>query len=569
MPTVLTAVLAGGTAAGGLAITGGSPRGCTGAPTTITVVADGHSRVLAELARRWTADRPSVTGRCVGARVVHADSSQVAATLGPAWDEQRDGPRPDIWAPDSVLWLRVAANRPDAASLLPGDAGSIASSPIVLALRRPMAEALGWPRQAIGWEEVLGAFVTPDAWSRAGHPEWSALRFGMSEPTASTAGLASVLALLDRDANAELSDEELTGGLAFSHVLDTIAPSPAVFFDDLRGARPGTEPTIASFPAVEQDLAGYSAGNPALALVPIYPRQHTVVADYPYALLTASWVDDTRRAAAEQFRQYLLGPAGRAALAAEGFRAPDHSVANTVLLGPDLGFQRDIATPRSAPTAAALSQLVTDWTGLQRRSNILAVLDVSGSMNDPVPGTQLTRLHLLKQTASAGFNLLTSRTSIGLWEFSSRLTATTDHRELVPFGPMTVPVSGIPRVQALLGAVNALQARGGTGLYNTAYAAVSAMHSVWQPNSTNVVLLITDGRNENAGGLTRAQLIDRLAREARPDRPVQVIGIAVGPESDADVLHEISRVTGGRTFVARDPTTAVQTLILAFAGRLR
>ena len=41
----------------------------------------------------------------------------------------------------------------------------------------------------------------------------------------------------------------------------------------------------------------------------------------------------------------------------------------------------------------------------------------------------------------------------------------------------------------------------------------------------------------------------------------------MGPEADAEALQEISRVTGGRTFVVRDADTAVQTLVLAFAGR--
>jgi hypothetical protein len=42
----------------------------------------------------------------------------------------------------------------------------------------------------------------------------------------------------------------------------------------------------------------------------------------------------------------------------------------------------------------------------------------------------------------------------------------------------------------------------------------------------------------------------------------------VGPEADANALRQISQATGGRTFVARDPNQAVQTLVLAFAGRL-
>ena len=91
---------------------------------------------------------------------------------------------------------------------------------------------------------------------------------------------------------------------------------------------------------------------------------------------------------------------------------------------------------------------------------------------------------------------------------------------------------------------------------------------MWEPNDTNAILLITDGRNDDDEGLTLPDLLQRLTQEARPDRPTPVISIAVGPEADAEALREISKVTGGRTFVVRDANEAVQTLILAFAGRL-
>lgn len=542
--------------------------GCLEPPTTITIAAAGHFTVLADLAQRWTAERPSVDGRCVAARVVSKNSGEAATALGPGWDEGRDGPRPDVWAPESTLWLRVAATRPDAASLLQGNATSIASSPVVLAMRRPMAEALGWPQRPPGSEEAVGAFLTADTWAKVGHPEWARFRVGATEPTASTAGLASVLSL-DRDANGVFSDAEFTASLAFSQVLGTIAPSTETFFTELRTAHPGAEPSVAAFPTLERDLAAYLAGNPEQPLVPLYPKQGAVVADYPYAVLTASWVDATRRAAAEQFLRYVLGPAGGDAFAADGYRDPAHGLAGAQSLRPELGFRPQLSPVRPVPTASTVGQLLTDWTALQRRSNILVVLDVSGSMNDSVPGTSLTRLQLLKQTAGAGFGLLTNQTSVGLWVFANALTPTTDYRELVPFGPLANPVGGVPRVQALLGAVNGLQAGGGTGLYNTTYAAFQYMQNIWQPDANSVVLLITDGRNESDTGLTRADLLARLAKEVRPDRPTQIIGFAVGPEADAGVLQEISRVTGGRTFVARDAAAAVQTLVLAFAGRLR
>src|SRR6266540_3476563 len=179
-------------------------------PTTLTVVAStSQFSVLDGLARRWSADKPTIAGHCVAVTVARKESSAVASALGPSWDETRDGPRPDVWVPESSLWLLVAGSHPTAQPILPDHAPSTASSPVVLALRRPVAEALGWPQRPLGWEDVLGAFVRPDTWAKVGHPEWATLRLGMTDPTVSTAGLASALALLDQDGDNQLSDIEI------------------------------------------------------------------------------------------------------------------------------------------------------------------------------------------------------------------------------------------------------------------------------------------------------------------------------------------------------------------------
>jgi len=546
-----------------------SPR-CTGERSNVTVASSASQfPALSGLARRWTASVPSVDGRCVGATVVLKDSSEVASALGPGWDEARDGPRPDVWVPDSRLWVLIAASRRDSATMLPQHTPSIASSPVVLGVRRQVAQALGWPQRELGWEEVLGAFSRPDTWAGLGHPEWAALRLGMTDPTVSTAGLASTLAILDRDANGELSDAELTAGVSFTQVLGTMAADTTVFINEQREAgEPGSDSVVAAFPVLEREVAAYDATKPTVELIPIYARQAPIVADFPYTILTADWVDDLRRATADQFLDYVLGPEGQQTLGGEGFRAPDQSVRDSTRLPAALGFRATVPPARTIPSAAAVSQLITDWTALQRQSNILAVLDTSGSMDGGVPGTSLTRIQLLQQTAVAGFALLNNQSNIGLWQFSIDLTPSTDYRVLVPYGPLSGTVGTVPRKQALIAAVQGLKAGGGTGLYDTTYAAFRAIQTLWEPNDTNAVLLITDGKDQDEKGLSLSELIHRLTREARPDRPTPVICIAVGPDADANALRQISKVTGGRTFVVRDANAAVQTLVLAFAGRL-
>jgi Ca-activated chloride channel family protein len=565
---VLLAVMAG--VVGVLAGLRISSPNCTGARTTITVVASpGHADVVSSLAEQWTGDRPAHNGRCLGATVVSKDASAVAAALSPAWDSARDGTPPDVWSPDSSLWLAVAANRPDTAVMLPSQPPSIASSPVVLALQAPLAQAMGWPNRTLEQREVLGAFAQPDTWKQLGHPEFASLRVGMVDPSVSTAGLAAVLAVLDPAATGAVTDAQLLDAVGFSQILGAIAADPATFFAG-ESASPEGQPQapIAAFQSLERDIAVHNATKPDKQFVPVY-AQNAVAADYPYAIVNAGWVDETRRAGAEQFLEFLLSKTAADRLAEAGLRSPRGAVRNAAILNADQGFPAAITAPRPTPSPTQLSKIISEWTALQRPANVLLALDTSGSMNGAVPGTNLTRLQLLQQTATAGFGFLTNQTTIGLWEFSAQENdLDNERREVVALGPITGSVGSVPRQQALIAAVARLRASGFTPLYNTVYAAFREHQRNWRPDTTNAVLIITDGEDQLEGGLTLDELVDRLTKEQNAAQPVKVIGIAVGPEADAAALERIAVATGGRTFVARDPAKAVQTLILAFAGRL-
>ena len=556
---------------GGFAALSRAIGGCSGATSEIVVAVSPHdATAISTLAASWSATKPLVDGRCAGATVVAKASSEVASTLGPGWDEQHDGAIPDVWIPDSRLWLSVAASRPDAVGIVPKETASLASSPVVLALREPLARALGWPSRSLTWTDVIGAFNRPDVWASAGHPEWAALRIGLTDPARSTAGLASVLSILGTDPGGAVSEAQLIAGLSLSRVVGALAPDTSDFFA-AQGSAPDAGPNaaVAAFPALERDVAVYAASNSATPMVPLYDAGSPIVADYPYALLSGSWVSDADRATADQFRRYLLAPPAQEILGDAGLRGPDRAILSDRLMPAGAGFETTIASPRATPDPKELNGVMAEWANLQRRVNLLAVLDTSGSMSAPIPGTPLTRLSLLQQTAGTGFSLLPNTMSIGLWEFSVRPNDATEHRELVPFGPVPGNIGSTPRGIALAGAIPQLRAEGNTPLYNTVYAAFHEMQQRWESGSTNSVLVITDGINDLDGGLTLDDLVSRLAKEQRPDKPVQVVCIGMGPDTDAAALSRIAEATGGRSFVVSDSAAAIQTLILAFTGRLQ
>jgi len=582
--------------------------GCgTQAPPVTVAAAPAQAPALEQLAQRWNSANQGTGDGCAAVRVESADSAAIAESLGGAWDPARDGVRPQVWIPESSLWLSVARGRPDAAAELTRQSTSIASSPVVLALRQPQAQALGWPDRTLTWQDVIGAFAQPQSWTSTGHSDWAGLRVGVTDPSRSTAGLGLLLSVVGAEqaaapgaspapsgapgapaggapaggapaggaatavpTGADASQQLWMAGLLLSRAIGSLAAQPEDFFKAQGQDPAGNDPNrmIAAFPALERDVAVFDKSAIADPMVPVYNGQSPVVADYPYTVLNSSWMDADTRAAAGQFLQYLQGTAGLDAFGVAGLRTPDRSIRDAATLPAIQGFPASVPQPRNNPNAATLTGMVTQWTALERQSNVLLAVDTSGSMSLPVPGTSMTRMQLMQQTASTGFGLLTNQSSIGLWDFSTR-TGGGEFRELVPFGPATATLGSSTRRQVMLGAVAALTPGGDTPLYDTIYAAFKEMQKHWQANSTNAVLLITDGANDlPGGGLTLDQLLTRLTGEQQADRPVQVISIAVGPEADAAALQQISQVTGGRTFVAKDPAAAAQTLVLAFAGRL-
>jgi Ca-activated chloride channel homolog len=545
----------------GLRLAAGAPGGdcARSRAATVIAVSPAYANVMGNLADRWNANRPAGTSPCARISVVPKEPSQVATALGAGWETVRDGPYPDVWLPDSSLWLSAVESRPEIARMLPRQRPGIASSPVVLAVRQPLAQALGWPGRPLDSTSLFAALSRTAATQQP-------VRLGMTDPGVSTAGLASVLTLLDPAATGTVSDAQLLNGVRFSNMVGAVAPDTSTFFDAPPGPPVPGQPQIVAWPAVERDVALHNNAHPDALLVPVYPP-NPVVADYPYVVLTAPWVDAKQRTVAEAFRQFLLSPPAQDLLAAQGLRGPDGTVRDSSRLPADQGFQARFGTPRPPVDPAVFSQVVSQWSAMQRPANILVALDTSGSMNRPVPGTAMTKLQLLQQTSMAGFSMLTNESSIGLWDFSVSNLRPGQHRELVPFGSIDGRVGPVSRRQALQAAAASLSAVGFTPLYDTAYAAFHEMQNHWRANCTNVVLLVTDGANEMRGGLSLADLVTRLTREQHPDRPVQIIAVAVGSEADAASLQTLSEATGGRAFLARDPANAVQSLILAFAGR--
>lgn len=289
------------------------------------------SQLLTQLAADFNGTRPMVGNQCVTVSVVRKASGAAEQALARGWNVVVDGPRPDAWSPAAVTWILLLnqqladQHRP---ALAPSDSPSLCRSPLVIGMPQPMARAIESGGQPIGWSDLLRLAGNRAGWSAFGHPDWGAFQLAKTNPTTSTSGLHALIgtyfAASGRSSNltaATVADPAVATFVtgvekAVVHYGDSVSN----FLLNLQAADDeGRALSYVSAVAMEEkEVWDYNQGNPTgdpallgqhplpkIPLVAIYPKEGTLAADHPYAILDAPWVSDGKRAAAQAFLTYL------------------------------------------------------------------------------------------------------------------------------------------------------------------------------------------------------------------------------------------------------------------------
>jgi len=139
---------------------------------------------LKAAAARLRGKRAAVDGVCIHATVLDREPARVAAHVtGTASGEASPDDLPDVWVPDSTLWLDLVRAREQSKSEVPPAAVSLATSPIVVAMTRPVAGRLA-TQDKIAWSSLLDQLSAREP-----------LVFGMPDPGSSAAGIAALYGL--------------------------------------------------------------------------------------------------------------------------------------------------------------------------------------------------------------------------------------------------------------------------------------------------------------------------------------------------------------------------------------
>jgi hypothetical protein len=442
----------------------------------------------------------------------------------------------DLWIPDDSSWAGTAGSLGLAEAPAAGAGTVLATSPLYMVADKATGAKL--ERAGGGWLSLARMVQSQSA------------KLVVRDPGGSGDGMVGAAAV----AEAVWIDKDMDASALW-----------------LADAKANTRIVTGADPALPQK-AGEIGIVPEYALLPdagatsgrtVLPgKDHTALLRYTWLPVAAAVSDPGRSAGLEQLRRRLTDSGSAAYIKAAGLRTPE--------AGQGAGGTGD---PLPAPTAKPFEVLgphhvdhvFATWYAADRQTNLLVVVDISGSMGAKAAGSSSSRIDLVKQGTRSVAGLLPDASRMGLWEFGSKIDGNRDYRSLLGMSALTRN-----HRRALSGAVDKLDAREtGTGLYDTILAAYTSARDAYQDSVPNQVLVLTDGRNEaDEGSLTAAQLSANLRKAADDKRPVMLSVVTFGKASDAKAIEDALKPVDGYVDNLTDANEVAAVFIHVAAGGL-
>ena len=568
------------------ACTGGGDDGTTGdggqafpddGCTHITVATSSEKvNMLDELAKAFK-DSPEHEGleTCATVRPTNVSSGNATRflTSGEDWPSDDQALWPTLWSPASTVWTdRVAAA---ASSGLVGDPKSFTRTPVVFGMPEPMATALGWPNTPISITDLENLCQDPDGWGSVGKDIWGAFKISKTNPNTSTTGLSTIL-MQSYEATGKLeglTSADVEAAADFSRVFeecvihygDTTGNVLSTLYDETQNGSNGSA-YVSAVALEETSLLNYNQGNPdshtvqpgetltppKTKLVAVYPEGGSMWSDNPITVLGADWVTAEQRTAGEAFAEFVQTTAAQKILPEYGFRPLDESVPLGDLFTPKYGVdpaQPAVTLPK--PEVDVISTAIDQWTQVRKPSSVLELIDISGSMDDPI-GDGRSRLDGAIEGAQSTLNHFRSTDEIGVWAFTTGISS--DEGEGIQvLRDVSALGSDGEKLDSSLDDLRYAQ-RNGTPLYDSILLAYEAMSERAEPGRINAIVVLSDGEDTDSSTSLDSLIakIGKSTKEGGDDAPVRIFPIAYGEGADTSALQRIADVTGGQLFDASD-----------------
>lgn len=357
-----------------------------GAPVVVTIAYSTEKQAwLEDAVRRFLAANPHVGGRPIQIVLESRGSREIVN------DIVENNYRPTVVSPASMAQieqLRSAWAARQGGTIIGNGADApqpLVITPLVLVTWADRASVL---EQAAGspdkfWETLHTALTAPGGWADlGGSSAWGQVKFAHTSPETSNSGLQTLLLLAygyQRSSSLSVAQAQDPGFREWLLGVENALPAQleqstgALMTDMVRFG-----PSKYDFVAVYENLAIEAidtAAKRGQELRIFYPPA-TILSDHPYAVLDAPWVSNAERAAARQFRDFLLaGEMQELALRDYSFRPANPQVA----IDPSdtrspfkrytaNGVKIDIGDQVTIPPGDVIDALVATWRQVEAQT---------------------------------------------------------------------------------------------------------------------------------------------------------------------------------------------------------
>jgi Ca-activated chloride channel family protein len=518
---------------------GGPPRNATlvevTANTSLTSWLENAVKTFNEAGIKTPADKPIfVTLKAVEAGQAVADMTSGAAL-------------PALWIPDNEVWLNVLAEQGQAS--FQGNCQSLATSPLVIAMWQPIAEALGWPGRSLGWLDIGSLAADPSAWAYYSGGQFGAsLRIGHTHPGLSGSGVSTLLALVqaaqakaEAVSVADIQQPIVQASVAsFESSVSWFSPSTDHLGQTMRERGSAY---LGAAVMYESTVVQYGGGEPAI--IPLYPFEGSFMATHPACLNAAASPESQE--AARLFRDYLLGEEAQQMAVANGLRPVQAEVTPGSPL--DEAHRVDLTQPEvvfNPPTVETLYAMQTLWQMARKDINLVMLLDSSGSMQgDKVESMKVAAVQFVEQMGDEDF--------ITLITFASTPVVPIYHQQLGPARQQVVET------------IKTIQANGDTALYDAISDGASFIENTTSSQTSNTMIILSDGQDTSSRRYR--QLTGELLQSALANETT-IFTIAYGEDADEDVMAQLASQGNGNFYKGNEANIAAiyQEMSAAFGG---
>ena len=451
--------------------------------------------------------------------------------------------QPTVWSPASSVYIPVANaewKKNHTNDLVTGNPKDLVLSPVVIAMWRPMAQALGWPDKALGWADIAQLATSADGWKTYNHPEWGPFKFGHTHPAYSNSGIVSIIAETYAGLNkqrgltaADLQSPELKKFMsAVESSVIHYGTSTGFFADRMFGNGPSYLSAAVLYEnlIVAQETKRLSGQSSQIPVVAVYPKEGTFWSNHPYVVLNAPWVTAEQKDAAGVFETFLLDKPQQLKALELGFRPADPSIPLSAPL--DAQHGADPTQPKTIleiPSSAVIDGIQNLWKQTKKPVDLIVVMDISGSMQgDKITTARSSLMQFIQK--------LDDRDQLQINTFSSEITTLTPLSEL-----------GGKR-QQVLDSVSGIFEGGNTILYDATLQAYQELQQKGDPTHIRAVVVLTDGQDTASSASIDNVLAQINAAQGEGGNSIKLFTIAFGSDADKNVLQKLADPTGGKQY---------------------